>query len=87
MALEQVGDHRLPVTKLLIGGLTTLSGGNFMSVVALNVVVLAGVAAGGIAVMRRVRGRTSLMDLYFPLVLMPPFSSASTGASRSTTSQ
>lgn len=68
---SQNNEHRLPVPRLIFLGLLKLSNGDFRVGMVYNVLVLAGMAAASMLVIRRIRhGKTHLADGVFPLALM-----------------
>jgi hypothetical protein len=66
----QVNDHRLPLAKLLLVGLYTLADGDFRVGLYANVVCLAVLSLLMIWVAGSLRGRTSYLDVIFPLALL-----------------
>ena len=64
------GQHRLPFPKLILLVLHTLTGYSFFAVAFFNPLALGAMAAGMIWVARRLRGRTSYLDAFFPLALL-----------------
>ncbi|MDP9404455.1 MAG: hypothetical protein M3P85_14290 [Actinomycetota bacterium] len=66
----QNNEHRLPLPRLALLGLLRLTGGDFRSGMVFNVVLLAALSAGMILVARRLRGRTSVADAFFPVALL-----------------
>src|SRR5262249_51545051 len=65
----QNNEHRLPLPKLAYLGALKLTG-DFRSGMVLSTLVVAAASAALILLMRRLRGRTSIADAFFPLVLM-----------------
>jgi hypothetical protein len=66
----QVNDHRLPLGKLLLVGLYTVSGGDFRAGMYANVLCLAVLAFVTLRVTRSLRGWTSYWDVIIPLALL-----------------
>jgi hypothetical protein len=62
--------HRLVVVRLVMTYLTRWAGGDFRATLVFNLVLLSVIAAAAILVLRRVRGRTKLVDAFFPIVLL-----------------
>lgn len=69
-AWRQNAEHRVPLHKLLSLAFLTVTGGDFRTGMVVNTLVAAGIAAGAIVTMRRIRGRTVLADAAFPLLLL-----------------
>lgn len=65
---EQYNEHRIPIPKLLHLALAALTG--YRAGMYFNCAALSAVAALLILAARRVRGRTSFVDVFFPLALM-----------------
>jgi hypothetical protein len=66
---SQNNEHRLPVARLVNLGLVDATR-DFRAGMVLNTLLMAGAAAGLVLVARRLRGRTSLVDAFFPVVLL-----------------
>lgn len=66
---SQNNEHRLPVARLVYLGLLEVTG-DFRSGMVLNTLLVAALAAGLLVVVRRVRGRTSVVDAFFPILLL-----------------
>lgn len=62
-------EHRLPLTRLILVALFRLTG-SFHAGMWLNLGLLAALAALMIGAARTVRGRSSLLDVFFPLALL-----------------
>ncbi len=67
---EQHNEHRIPLPKLLLVVLSLFSEGYFRVGPYVNVLLLAGLALGMLRVVRRLRGRLSYTDAFFPLVVL-----------------
>ena len=67
---SQHNEHRIPVPRLLTLALYRTFGFDFRVGMVFNVCVTAVLALGLIQVARRLRGRASLADAFFPLVLL-----------------
>lgn len=66
---EQNNEHRLPLARLVHLGLLNVSQ-DFRAGMFLNTLLMAAFAAALILVARRIRGRTSIVDAFFPAVVM-----------------
>jgi hypothetical protein len=64
------GQHRLPLPKVVLLALNTLTGYDFATVAFFNPLALGAMAAALIWGARRLRGRTSYVDAFFPLILL-----------------
>jgi hypothetical protein len=62
--------HRLVVPRLAMIWLTRLGNGDWRTATLVNLVLLSGTAAAAILVLRRVRGRTELTDVFMPLLMV-----------------
>jgi hypothetical protein len=69
-AWAQHNEHRFVIARPLLVGLYRLAGLDFRAAVFVNVLLLAALAAGLIALAAKIRGRTSLTDVALPLVLL-----------------
>jgi len=67
---SQHNEHRIPVPRLVMLALFRIFGDDFRIGMYLNVLLMAALALGLIYVARRIRGRTALVDIYFPLILL-----------------
>jgi hypothetical protein len=67
---SQHAEHRMFLPRLLYVALGAVSGFNFKAGAYYNVSVLAALAAAMMLTARKIRGRTSLCDAFFPLVLL-----------------
>lgn len=67
---SQHNEHRIPLPRLLYVGVVWITGGDFRSVMFLNVATLSVVAFAFILAMRRLLGRTEWSDAFFPLALL-----------------
>jgi hypothetical protein len=67
---EQVDDHRFPLSRLLILAVYKLSGGDIRSGLVANVLSFGALALAMIWVAKSLRGRTSYLDVFFPLALL-----------------
>lgn len=67
---QQVDEHRVPLSKLLLVGLFQLCGKEFRAGLIANVVLSGLLALVMILAARRLRGRTSYLDAFFPLLLL-----------------
>lgn len=68
--LQQFDAHRLISLKLIMVPLTRLAGGDFRATPAFTLAVLCLTAAAAIHTFRKIRGRTRLVDTFFPIVLL-----------------
>ncbi|HEU4564919.1 MAG TPA: hypothetical protein VFS05_09740 [Gemmatimonadaceae bacterium] len=66
----QNNEHRVPLPKLLYLGLLKASGGDFRSGMVFNALALAAMAAAMMLAARRIRGRTSAADAFFPIAML-----------------
>lgn len=66
---SQNNEHRLPVARLILLGLLRLTG-DFRAGMVLDTLLLAALAGGCVLLARRLRGRASLVDAFFPVVLL-----------------
>lgn len=66
----QYNEHRFPLPKLLLWGSLKLAGADFRAGMWLNAVAISALSLGFIAAVRRLRGRSSVADAFFPIVLM-----------------
>ncbi len=69
---RQSSEHRLIVTKLIEVTVGRFSGGDYSVQVWVNLAILAGLAAGSMIAVRRMRGRTAWGDAFFPLLILAP---------------
>ena len=67
---SQHNEHRILLSRILYVGLVRLTGGNFRSVMFLNVAVLGLATFAFIMAMRRLLGRTEWSDAFFPVALL-----------------
>lgn len=67
---EQYHEHRIPLPKLLYVGLVRAAGYDVRAAVLFNAVALSLISAAMIAAARRMRGRLSYCDAFFPLALL-----------------
>ena len=67
---QQHNEHRLPLTKLVLVVLSRLTSGDARAGMYLNGVGLAATASILVSGARRLRGRTSYADAFFPIVLL-----------------
>jgi hypothetical protein len=67
---ELHNEHRIPLPKLILLGLYRLTDYDFRAGMFLNVLLLGALAAVLIGAARRLRGRTSYADAFFPLALL-----------------
>jgi hypothetical protein len=65
----QDSESRVPLPRVLLLALYRLSGGDFHIGLVVNVVVVGALSLAMIRLARRLRGRTSYLDAFFPLVL------------------
>jgi hypothetical protein len=63
-------EHRVPLVKVVLIVLFKLSGGDFRAPLFFNVALLGITSASLIEFARRLRGRTSYTDVFFPLVFL-----------------
>jgi hypothetical protein len=69
---EQHDVHRIPLPRIVFLSLLKLSGGDFRSAMAFNLLVLVALTVAMIRMARRLRGATSFTDAFFPLALLHP---------------
>jgi len=69
---SQHGDHRVPLSRLLLLGLGKLYGYDFRCGMVFNVLALSGASLVLIFLSQRLRGHLSWTDAFFPLVLLNP---------------
>ena len=67
---SQHNEHRIPLPRLILFSLLKGTGGDFRSGMLLNIGVLAALSAALMYGARRVRGRTSFLDVIFPIGLL-----------------
>jgi hypothetical protein len=68
---RQNNEHRLPLARLLYLGVLKAAHGDFRAQGALNLALMAGLAAGLLLFMRKLRnGQTRLADIFFPVLLL-----------------
>jgi hypothetical protein len=67
---DKFTEHRVALTRLTLFGLARLSGCDFRAPIFLNALLLGALAAGMILAAKRLRGRTSYCDAFFPLALL-----------------
>lgn len=68
---RQNNEHRLPIARLLYLGVLKASHGDFRAQGAINLMLMAGLAAGLLLFMRKLRnGQTVLADIFFPVLLL-----------------
>jgi hypothetical protein len=65
-------DHRNPLPRLLMLVILKITGGNFGAVVLCNIALIGAATAIFIHAARRIRGRTSFSDAFFPILLLHP---------------
>jgi hypothetical protein len=66
---DQHSEHRIPLPKMLLIGLTRATRCDFRAGMVYNVLAVGALAAALIVAARKLRGSTSLADAFFPLVL------------------
>ena len=66
----QNSEHRVPLPQLAYLILLKATGGDFRAGMVFDTLALAGLAAAMMLAARRLRGRSSLVDAFFPLVLL-----------------
>src|SRR5690606_20336213 len=67
----QNNEHRVPVPRLLLLALLTLSGGDFRAGMVFNILAIGAVAGAMVLAAQRLRGgRTRLTDAFFPIALL-----------------
>jgi hypothetical protein len=66
---SQNNEHRLPVARVLHLGLLEATR-DFRAGMVFNILLTAALAAALVLVARRIRGRTSIVDAFFPIVLL-----------------
>jgi hypothetical protein len=69
---SQHGDHRVPLSRLLLFGLGKLCGYDFRCGMVFDVFALSAASLALIATSRHLRGRLSFADAFFPLLLLNP---------------
>jgi len=67
---EQNSEHRLPLPRLAYLGLLKLTGGDFRSGMVFDTLLMAALAGAMILVARRLRGRSSYADAFFPIAFL-----------------
>src|SRR5262245_24981919 len=67
---EQNSEHRLPLPRLAYLGLLKLTGGDFRSGMVFDTLLMAALACAMILVARRLRGRVSYADAFFPIAFL-----------------
>lgn len=67
---SQHNEHRIPVPRLVMLALAAVFGFDFRVWMVGNVVLMAAVSAGFLLALRRLRGRTSVTDVFVPIVLL-----------------
>jgi hypothetical protein len=67
---DKFTEHRVALTRLTLFGLARLTGCDFRAPIFLNALLLGALAAGMMLAARRLRGRTSYFDAFFPLALL-----------------
>ena len=67
---SQHNEHRIPVPRLVMLALFRIFGDDFRVKMYFNVLLMAALALGLMYLARRLRGRTTLVDAFFPLVLL-----------------
>ncbi len=67
---EQNSEHRVPLPRLAYLALLKLTGGDFRAGMVFDTLAIAALAGGMMLAARRLRGRTSYADAFFPLVLL-----------------
>src|SRR5262249_47911469 len=67
---EQNSEHRLPLPRLAYLGLLKLTGGDFRSGMVFDTLLMAALAGAMILVARRLRGRISYADAFFPIAFL-----------------
>ncbi|GAB2564031.1 hypothetical protein GCM10027085_65020 [Spirosoma aerophilum] len=67
---SQHNEHRIPLPKLVLIALYSLSGWDFRAGMYFNIVLLAALAAGAVKLASRQRGFVSYADAFFPLALL-----------------
>ncbi len=63
-------EHRVPLPRLIYLGLGKLSSFDFRAAPFYNILVLSGLSLAMMLAARRIRGRTSIYDVFFPLLLL-----------------
>src|SRR5262249_20409083 len=66
----QHNEHRIPLPKLLLVTFARLSHHNFRTGMVANVIILGLTAAAMIRAARKLRGRTSFSDAFFPMAML-----------------
>ena len=67
---SQSNEHRVPLPKLLLLGLSKLANSDFRAGMFFNVLALGAVSLAMIRAASRIRGRMSYCDCFFPLVFL-----------------
>jgi len=67
---SQHNEHRVPLPRLILLGLHRITGIDFRTPMFFNVLVTGALTAALILVARRLRGRISYTDAFFPLILL-----------------
>ena len=67
---QQVAEHRHLASKAYLLGLVRLAGGDFRSVILVDALALGALSLVAIRIASRLRGRISLADAFFPLILL-----------------
>ena len=67
---SQHNEHRIPVPRLVMLGLFRAFGNDVRVLMVFNVLAMAASALGLILAVRRLRGRTTLADAFFPILLL-----------------
>src|SRR5262245_31950639 len=67
---SQHNEHRVPLPRLLLLGLHRLTGINFRTPMFFNVLLTGALALAMMLVARRLRGRVSYTDMFFPLIFL-----------------
>jgi hypothetical protein len=67
---SQHNEHRIPVPRLVMLSLFRAFGNDFRVLMVFNVLAMAASALGMIFVVRRLRGRTTFADAFFPILLL-----------------
>jgi hypothetical protein len=63
-------EHRVPLAKLILLALYKISGYDFRAAMFFNVLALSALASAMVFVAKTLRGRTSYVDAFFPLILL-----------------
>ena len=67
---SQHNEHRVPVPRILYLAVNHFTVVDFRSTMYFDVFLVAGTAAAMMLIARRLRGRTSLADVFFPVILL-----------------